>query len=151
MSTPLLTTKLYAPPLRRTLVARPRLVEVLNARNGDSEACPDITTRSRAFLRAVGYIQDHASKSPSIEEICRASGVSWRTLNYAFRERFGLTPKMYLKAVQLRRVRCDLVTGDPGATIAEIAARWGIWHMGQFARDYRKHFGELPSETRKRS
>lgn len=127
------------------------LVEVLNARNSDIEACPDITTRSRAFLRAVRYIEDHVSRSPSIEEICRKSGVSWRTLNYAFRERFDLTPKQYFKAVQLRRVRCDLVTGDPGATIAEIAARWGIWHMGQFARDYRRHFGELPSETRKRS
>jgi hypothetical protein len=31
MSTPLLATKLYIPPLRRTLVRRPRLVERMNA------------------------------------------------------------------------------------------------------------------------
>ena len=31
MSTPLLATKLYIPPLRRKLVRRPRLVERLNA------------------------------------------------------------------------------------------------------------------------
>ena len=31
---------------------------------------------------------------------------------------------------------------------ANVAHRWGFWHMGQFARDYRRLFGELPSETR---
>jgi AraC family ethanolamine operon transcriptional activator len=31
--------------------------------------------------------------------------------------------------------------------INEIANRWGFWHMSQFAADYRRFFGELPSET----
>ncbi len=31
MNTPLLTTKLYIPPLRQELVSRPRLIERLNA------------------------------------------------------------------------------------------------------------------------
>jgi AraC family transcriptional regulator, ethanolamine operon transcriptional activator len=32
-------------------------------------------------------------------------------------------------------------------TIGDIANTWGFWHMGQFAADYRRQFGELPSET----
>jgi len=28
-----------------------------------------------------------------------------------------------------------------------VANAWGFWHMGQFARDYRRLFGELPSDT----
>ena len=79
-------------------------------------------------------------------ELMARAAEGWR-LNYAFRERFDLTPKQYLKAVQLKRVRQDLVTCEPGATVAEIAGRWGFWHMGQFARDYRRTFNELPSET----
>jgi len=35
--------------------------------------------------------------------------------------------------------------------VADVANRHGFWHMGQFAKDYRKTFGELPSETLKRS
>jgi AraC family ethanolamine operon transcriptional activator len=31
--------------------------------------------------------------------------------------------------------------------INEIAHRWGFWHMSQFATDYHRFFGELPSET----
>jgi AraC family ethanolamine operon transcriptional activator len=34
-----------------------------------------------------------------------------------------------------------------GASPREIAIEWGFWHMGQFAADYRRQFGELPSET----
>jgi AraC family ethanolamine operon transcriptional activator len=39
----------------------------------------------------------------------------------------------------------------PESRVADIAIRWGFWHMGQFARDYRAMFGELPSETLKKS
>ena len=35
--------------------------------------------------------------------------------------------------------------------INDIAHNLGFWHMGQFAADYRKLFGELPSMTLKRS
>jgi AraC-like DNA-binding protein len=126
------------------------LVETLSESHGD-DGRPDLCSRSRAFCTALDYIRGHASRSPSIEEVCRVSGVSWRTLNYAFRERLDLTPKQYLQAVQLRRVHRDLANREPGETIAEIAGRWGFWHMGQFAKDYRRQFGELPSETARRA
>jgi AraC family ethanolamine operon transcriptional activator len=35
-------------------------------------------------------------------------------------------------------------------TILEIANQWGFQHMSSFAADYKKQFGELPSETLKR-
>jgi AraC-like DNA-binding protein len=33
------------------------------------------------------------------------------------------------------------------ATVHAIAERWGFWHTGEFASDYRRLFGQLPSET----
>jgi AraC family ethanolamine operon transcriptional activator len=38
-------------------------------------------------------------------------------------------------------------TSGASSRIADVANRWGFWHMGQFAADYRRQFGELPSET----
>ena len=81
-----------------------------------------------------------------MQEVCRAAGVSWRTLDYAFRERLGVTPKQYLNAIRLNAVRRELRSAGPEVKISDVANRWGFWHMGQFAADYRKHFGELPSE-----
>lgn len=76
------------------------------------------------------------------------TGVSERTLEYAFRERFGITPKAVLSSIRLNGVHRELKLTNGGNTkIADIASRWGFWQMGQFAKDYKLMFGELPSYT----
>jgi len=107
--------------------------------------------RTRVVQLALDYIEAHAEEPPTIEAICRASGASWRTLNYAFRDRFGVTPKQYLQMVRLQRVRRDLLRPEIDAPVSETAAAWGFWHMGAFAADYRRQFDELPSETARRA
>ena len=47
-----------------------------------------------------------------------------------------------------KSVGCDAAGRDPSTTrVTDVANEWGFWHLGQFAADYRRHFGELPSET----
>ena len=104
-------------------------------------------SRAKAVQKARDYIEAHADLVPSIQDICRVAGVSRRTLNYAFRELIGVPPKQYLQATRLDCVRKELHRKGPSAAIADIANAWGFWHMGQFAADYRRQFGELPSET----
>jgi len=111
---------------------------------------PSARARNQAFARARAYIEEHADEPPTIEEVCLEAGVSWRTLDYAFRERLGVSPKRYLTSLRLDRVRKELHRRDAGERIADIANRWGFWHLGQFAADYRRQFEELPSVTRAR-
>ena len=105
---------------------------------------------NRAIIarRARAIIDHHADQAPSIEEVGRQVGASLRTLRYAFREYYGVSPKAYLQSLRLSRVRRELRTADSDTIVADVANRWGFWHMGQFAADYRRLFGELPSETR---
>lgn len=105
-------------------------------------------TRRRALNQAIGHMLANLDDPISIEEICRESGASWRTLNRAFKEQFGQGPKSYYIRLRLNRVREDLLSGSFNGTITDAANRQGFWHMGQFARDYRQFFGELPSQTR---
>ncbi len=116
-------------------------------------SCSPATTRKRelALLRAERYVEQHASENINVRDICRAAQVSQRTLEYAFVERFGLTPKGFLTAYRLNATRRELRASDPmEEKVADIGNRWGFWHMGQFAADYRSQFGELPSETLRR-
>jgi AraC family ethanolamine operon transcriptional activator len=94
------------------------------------------------------YIASYADVPPTIQDLCRAAEVSERTLHYAFLEEYGTTPKAYTKSYRLNAARKVLRGADPSfGKIADIAGYWGFWHMGQFAADYRKMFGELPSQT----
>jgi AraC family ethanolamine operon transcriptional activator len=81
-------------------------------------------------------------------DLCTALGVSDRTLRLAFRERFGLGPVAYGKALRLNAVRAALTTTDAGVvSVGGVARLWGFGHLGNFAADYRWLFGELPSQT----
>jgi AraC-like DNA-binding protein len=57
----------------------------------------------------------------------------------------------YLRSRRLELVRAELGgTGRRGGTVAEVATLAGFAHLGRFARDYQRRFGELPSETLRR-
>lgn len=117
---------------------------------GRPAARPEARLRSRALRRCTAFIEQSAGRPITVRELCEVSGASWRTLDYAFKEQFGLSPKAYLRAHRLNGVRAQLLDlPEHGGTIAMVAGRWGFWHMSQFAVDYRKLFGELPSETRR--
>lgn len=104
--------------------------------------------RDKAIKEIKGYLDTVSDTSPKIYDLCKMFNVTDRTLEYGFRENYGVTPKQYLKAYRLNQVNKALRQKRRQADkIADIANRFGFWHMGQFAADYRKLFGELPSET----
>ena len=109
----------------------------------------DLSVRARAVRLALDCMQDRLGDNVPISEICASTGVSWRTLDRGFREQFGIGPKAYLNRFRLGRVRAVLLRKRPDKRVADAANEWGFWHMGQFARDYQRMFGELPSATAK--
>lgn len=93
-----------------------------------------------------------AGQIPSIVDICRQLGVSERTLQYAFQHNMQLTPVAYLRIRRLNKVRTALLSAtSPHATVTHIATAWGFVHLGKFSQDYRRMFGERPSDTLARS
>jgi AraC family ethanolamine operon transcriptional activator len=107
--------------------------------------------RRESVKRAQDYIEGNLREPLSLGEICQAGGASCRTLFYGFQDILGLSPKAYLKARRLNAVRRELLRDETAAgTIFDLASSWGFWHMGQFGRDYKAMFGELPSETLQR-
>jgi AraC-like DNA-binding protein len=122
-------------------------VRAMAAASASADANP-VRRRDQAVERAKAYISEFQNWPLTVGHLCEATGLSERTLQYAFVEHFGVTPKIYLKAFCLNKVRRELKRASPrDAKISEIVSRWGFWHMGQFAADYREQFGELPSQT----
>jgi len=105
----------------------------------------------RAIQKVKDFLAAHPRELITVSRLCKIGTVSERTLQYAFLEHYGVSPKTYLNNYRLNGVRRELCVSDPCTTrINDVANLWGFWHMGQFAADYRKLFGELPSETLRR-
>ncbi|WP_320780488.1 AraC family transcriptional regulator [Streptomyces sp. CRN 30] len=111
---------------------------------------PDRADAHPATLRrAIAYIDDHADRPVSVADIAGAAHVTIRALQYAFRRHLDTTPLAHLRRVRLSHAHRDLVAATPysGATVTEIAARWGFFHPGRFAALYRGAYGRTPLRT----
>jgi AraC family ethanolamine operon transcriptional activator len=84
-----------------------------------------------------------------IGKMCKELGVSERSLRDAFQKQVGISPLNYFKMVQLNLIyRALRQASSNEKLIKKIAYKNGFTHPGQFARDYKQLFGELPSQTR---
>jgi transcriptional regulator GlxA family with amidase domain len=110
---------------------------------------PPIPSRPRHQLafEVEQVLRDNLRTSIDVDAVCKAVGVSKRTLHAAFRAQFGTSPMSYLKNLRLAAVRADLRRAQMSETVTQIAIRWGFLHFGWFAHDYQLRFGELPSQT----
>ncbi len=113
----------------------------------DAGALPSALARKKLVDQACELMLSQPDEPLSMLEVCRRVGASRRKLNYCFQDVLGTSPVKYLRAVRLNGVRRELRAG--AAAVQDVATRWGFWHLGQFAREYRQQFGELPSETRR--
>lgn len=120
-------------------------IEALPERVSTDEL-PGVLQRRRLVNRACELMLAHADEPLSMLAVCRHVGASRRRLETCFQDVLGTSPARYLRAVRLNGVRRELRAG--AATVQAAAARWGFFHLGQFAHDYKAQFGELPSATR---
>jgi AraC-like DNA-binding protein len=99
----------------------------------------------RRFRRVVEENPEHPLYIP---EICRAIGVSSRTLQACCHEHLGMGPKHYLLLRRMNLARRALRQSEPeNPSVTEIATRFGFWQLGRFAVEYQSLFGESPSTT----
>lgn len=97
---------------------------------------------------ARALIMDHPDTPMTIADLCRALGISRRNLQYCFQDVLGISPASFLRIVRLNGARRAIKTSK---SVTDAATMWGFWHFGRFAHDYKTMFGELPSETYRRS
>lgn len=105
-----------------------------------------------AVVRKVeDYVEQHAQEAISLTELATHAGVSARAVQLSFQRFRGISPLQYLKEVRLRGARKDLNSGNAqNSHVSTVAMKWGFSHLGRFAAEYMRRFGELPSATLKR-
>ena len=110
----------------------------------DKSICP------KHVVKAYQYMLANARENITIEDLTRLTGVSGRALYEGFRRFKGAAPMACLRAIRMQAIRKELLEGEDSDDVTLIAQRWGFFHLGRFASNYQKIFGEKPSQTLRR-
>jgi transcriptional regulator GlxA family with amidase domain len=100
--------------------------------------------------RAAQYIDAHLDDSLTIDGVAAAAGVAGRTLHKHFHDEHGTSPMRYVRDCRFIQVRRALLQAGPQDSVTTIAVHSGFCHLGRFSVEYRKRYGETPSETLRR-
>ena len=126
------------------------LAEMLVAQNGIPASSEESKSAPRS-QRAIDLICEHVEKnigrpltSPQMEKL---SGLTGRSLNYAFQLRFNCSPQQWQRNFLLAEARYKLLSKEQNASIKKIAFELGFSSSGSFSSHYKRRFGEYPSET----
>ncbi|WP_205855763.1 helix-turn-helix transcriptional regulator, partial [Phytoactinopolyspora endophytica] len=93
-------------------------------------------------------IENHPEWEHSVRSLAKAANVGVRTLQKGFAHHLGVAPKEYLTRVRMQRIHDELTASEQDmVTVSQVSAKWGLNHSGRFAADYRRRYGELPSDT----
>jgi AraC-like DNA-binding protein len=83
-----------------------------------------------------------------VSALCSIMGISERTLRKAFHRVHGIPPCRYLRMLRLSSARRALLSADGTlANVTEIAMSFGFAELGRFSVEYKRVFGESPSQT----
>lgn len=101
--------------------------------------------------RAIEISEGH-SGPVRIAELCTALRVSPGTLENAFKSVAGVTPHAFFLRRRLNQARQVLLREEADRrNVTDIALSLGFSELGRFAVRYRQMFGEMPSETLRRT
>ncbi|WP_085314976.1 helix-turn-helix domain-containing protein [Derxia lacustris] len=124
------------------------LLPIVEQSLGLPELASSDMNRTRVVQRARDYALGHLDEPLQIIDVCRALGVSRRTLQYSFEQVLGMNPLSYLRTLRLNGARRDLLAAaEREVKVKDVVERWGFWHLSRFSAEYRELFHELPSET----
>jgi AraC-like DNA-binding protein/tetratricopeptide (TPR) repeat protein len=114
------------------------------------QGSPGTTLLPRSVRGALDAMRANMEHDWSVADLAAAAAVSTRTLQRQFQVFLGKTPGIALREIRFERARRELLQGQPGAKVTDVALRCGFAHCGRFSVEYRHRYGETPSQTLRR-
>jgi AraC-like DNA-binding protein len=104
-----------------------------------------------SLARALDWLRAHLNGPVDLDTLATIAGVRPRTLEAHFKQFLGTTPLGWVRSARLARARQELLNASPQTTVTHAALSSGFSELGRFAAEYRRAFGEQPSQTLRRA
>ena len=126
----------------------PGLAECLVAQEASGGVDILHSTKFELLNGALEILHERLADTPNSKQLCDELQVNARWLRRVFKEAFGVGPIAFSRLMRINQARRNLKSARGSEeTVAGIARRYGFNRLGAFADEYRRQFGELPSET----
>jgi AraC-like DNA-binding protein len=140
MNHPLIATNVCEAIVRILLLGQPHSSSHLLEKPGPGAG-------SRSVRAAEEYMEANAASPICMADLAKLTGSSVRSLQMAFRAHRGCSPMAFLRAKRMELARSMLLSPLPLTSVTSVAHTAGFLQLGQFSVDYRKRYGESPSQT----
>lgn len=104
------------------------------------------SSRRNIVSRAIEHIVDNDLTDIPVNELADKCYCSMRSLEYAFKSIYKITPKQFLSVRRLHIVR-EKIKDQEFASLKDLMSHIGVSNPGRFSAQYFKLFGEYPRET----
>lgn len=92
---------------------------------------------------AIEFIDNNFTKQIGVDDICERLYISKSHLHHLFRDKLHISPKKYINLQRLEKARSMIRSGKKPY---DIYTSCGFTDYTTFYRNYRLHFGHIPSE-----
>jgi len=94
------------------------------------------------------FISENLANPITRDQLAEVSCCSIRTLSRSFEKKYGIGPMAFIKQRRLDAAYLNLLSAKPDTiTVTQVAIKYGFLHIGKFAIEYGKTFGESPSTS----
>lgn len=105
-----------------------------------------VFTNGVCFLHGILSSIDHSNSSSIVRRLCENLSTTERTLRRKFNLIVGMSPKRFMRSVQLNLIRSAVVDGSTNG-VTNVMTDYGLTELGRAAVQYKSLFGESPSVT----
>lgn len=97
--------------------------------------------------RAEEYIEAHAAEPITLASLAAATGAPARSLRATFTASRGMAPMEFVRRQRYELARRQLIEAEPGTRVVSVVKALGLGDPGRFSVEFKKRFGQSPSEV----
>lgn len=114
-------------------------------RDGHGTVETELQKGDRRLDRVLDYITLHLAEPLPLSVLETQSNYSRRTIHYAFQQRFGCSPKQWIRQQRMALALQRLKHPQEGDSVAAVAQACGYHSLSRFSIDFQRFYGCKPS------
>jgi AraC-like DNA-binding protein len=116
------------------------------------EMPPLVSPQADPFVHQdlVDWLLAHLEEPISLSDMEKRSSYSRRSLQYAFKQRYGCGPMQWLRQQRLAKAKALLEQPTAHRSLGQVAQACGYLSQTSFSRDFLARYGERPSRLQRR-